>query len=269
MGTQADWMVAAWACWCLNLTVVTVYATLGADGASYGIKQTHAPVVICDAKLGKNMGKILASCPEVKKVITLGKVEIEGVEAVTFESILTRGSSAVGDLNKPGGGKTPDCAVVMYTSGTTGNPKGVCESHRNIICQALGGELWFRDLERSDDDVYLAYLPLAHIMELMVEIFFIGMGIPLAYGNPHTLTDSGIKLAKGSIGDLACARPTIMAFAPAVLDEIYAAVNLKMSTGIKKTILDWATESGLKNQECDNLGAHWVYGPILRKIQAL
>ena len=48
----------AWACWALNLTIVTVYATLGPEGASYGIKQTHAPVVVCDAKLSKNMTKV-------------------------------------------------------------------------------------------------------------------------------------------------------------------------------------------------------------------
>lgn len=268
--TQMDWMVTLAACWCLNLTVVTVYATLGAEGASYGIRQTHAPVVVCDAKLGKNMAKILESCPEVKKVVTFGEVVIDGADTVTFDQILKEGSEVEGELNVEVQAKPEDIAVIMYTSGTTGRPKGVMESHSNLVHQAIGGGLWFDEYQREPSEVYLAYLPLAHIMELVVESFFLSVGVVLAYGTPHTLTATGVKLAAGCTGDLELARPTVMAFAPAVLDKIYAAINLKMSSGLKKVILDWATESGRVNQEeGGNIGAHWIYSPVLKKIQAL
>jgi long-chain acyl-CoA synthetase len=126
----------------------------------------------------------------------------------------------------------------MFTSGTTGVPKGVIMSHRNIVSTVGACQLFFgvcknsgflegRDLPRFvhfqteelllpllqellQDDVYLAYLPLAHIMELIVEIVILSMGLKMGYGSPHTLTDTGVKLQKGCSGDAVVLRPTIM-----------------------------------------------------------
>lgn len=60
------------------------------------------------------------------------------------------------------------------------------------------------------DDVFLAYLPLAHIMELTIELWLISIGASMGYGSPHTLTDTGVKLQKGCRGDAPLLRPTTM-----------------------------------------------------------
>ena len=84
-----------------------------------------------------------------------------------------------------------DVAVIMYTSGSTGQPKGVMLTHANLLSSllyacVLGCNLIGED--RSADEAYLAYLPLAHIFELTHEILVLSLGIKVGYSSPNTLT---------------------------------------------------------------------------------
>ena len=71
----------------------------------------------------------------------------------------------------------------------------------------------------------MACLPMAHIMELAVEVVCINFGVALAYGSPHTLTPTGVKLkVPESKGDAEIAQPTLMVLPPAVLEKVYAKI---------------------------------------------
>lgn len=81
--TQRDWMVSAYAAWQLNCKVVTIYATLGEEGASYGINETEASTVVVDAKLLKVLSKIL---PKTECDATVAKtMQDAGVHVETLE----------------------------------------------------------------------------------------------------------------------------------------------------------------------------------------
>jgi long-subunit acyl-CoA synthetase (AMP-forming) len=69
-------------------------------------------------------------------------------------------------------------------------------------------------------DVYMAYLPLAHIMEMAGELMCYSLGMTVGYGSPHTLTPTGVKMHAGGMGDAQVLKPTMMVFAPAVLDKV-------------------------------------------------
>ena len=84
----------------------------------------------------------------------------------------------------------------------------------------------------------MAYLPLAHIMEMAAETVMLALGAAIGYGSPQTLTDTGLKLAPGTRGDAPTLKPTFMVFAPAVLDRVRQAVQAKFSAAkpaLKKT----------------------------------
>jgi long-chain acyl-CoA synthetase len=71
--------------------------------------------------------------------------------------------------------------------------------------------------EFRPDDVFLAFLPLAHILELLVEMTFYFTGIPIAYGTPKTLTQDSVRNCDG---DLVAYKPSIIVGVPAIYELI-------------------------------------------------
>ena len=74
--------------------------------------------------------------------------------------------------------------------------------------------------DRNPEEVYLAYLPLAHIFEITQEIIVLSLGIKVGYSSPATLTDSSPGIISGQIGDINILKPTVMAAVPIILDRI-------------------------------------------------
>lgn len=301
--TQVDWMVSAFAAWYNNATVVTIYATLGEEGALHGINQTKASVIVADSKLLKVLVKILPKCPSVKTVVTMTTPDEKvsealaaataaaatnaapahsggmfgslaphkpvaapstGVTVKTISDVIEHGEREGGDV--PVSVTPEDLAVIMYTSGTTGAPKGVMISHSNIISTIDHTQYYLNTLPMTPDDVFLAYLPLAHIFELCVECVILCSGASLGYGNPHTLTDTGVKLKRPeSMGDAPCLQPTIMIFAPAVLDKVYQSIQAKKNnlTGFKSTLFNWGVNSGERHFNRGQVGANKILNKLV------
>jgi long-chain acyl-CoA synthetase len=72
----------------------------------------------------------------------------------------------------------------------------------------------------SPKDIYIAYLPLAHLYELEFELFFLSLGMSIGYATPSTLTDNSTGIKKGYKGDSSLLRPTVMAAVPLILNRI-------------------------------------------------
>jgi long-chain acyl-CoA synthetase len=77
-------------------------------------------------------------------------------------------------------------------------------------------------------DIYVAYLPLAHVLELVCEITCALNGISIGYSTPQTITDTSTAIKKGQKGDLRVLKPTIMASVPIVLERLSKTVYEKL-----------------------------------------
>ena len=120
---------------------------------------------------------------------------------------------------------SPDTyACIMYTSGSTGKPKGVQITHGNLIA-SLASVHFLYGHHLPSDTVYLAYLPLAHVFEYIVELVAVYIGATSAYARPKTLTDQSVRNCKG---DLTVYQPTVMLGVPAVWEQIRKGITGKL-----------------------------------------
>ncbi|CAI9104872.1 OLC1v1003657C2 [Oldenlandia corymbosa var. corymbosa] len=113
--------------------------------------------------------------------------------------------------------KPLDICTIMYTSGTSGDPKGVVLTHENLITCIQGVDIFMEQFEdkMTVDDVYISFLPLAHILDRMIEEYFFHKGASVGYyhGDINEIRDDLVEL-----------KPTFLAGVPRVFERIHEGV---------------------------------------------
>ncbi|KAK1163224.1 long-chain-fatty-acid--CoA ligase 4-like isoform X1 [Acipenser oxyrinchus oxyrinchus] len=231
--TRAEWMIAAQACIRYNFPLVTLYSTLGEDAVAYGLNESGVTHLITSTELLEDKLKcVLSELKNLKHIICVDKKNIsktgypKELEVHSMESVQELGAKPDNLSVEPCRPVPTDLAVIMYTSGSTGRPKGVMIIHSNLIAGMTG------QCERipglGPKDIYIGYLPLAHVLEMTAEMSCMTYGCRIGYSSPQTLSDQSTKIKKGSKGDCSVLRPTLMAAVPEIMDRIFKNVMCKV-----------------------------------------
>uniref|UniRef100_A0A3P9L004 long-chain-fatty-acid--CoA ligase n=1 Tax=Oryzias latipes TaxID=8090 RepID=A0A3P9L004_ORYLA len=265
--TRAEWLVAAQACFMYNFPLVTLYATLGLKAIAHGLNETEVTHIITSKDLLQSRLKaILCDVPRLQYIIVVDQKPTswpdipKSIKVYNMDAVKEMGSkpeNITADRRHP---QPSDIAVIMYTSGSTGIPKGVMISHSNLIAGITGMAERIPNL--NETDTYIGYLPLAHVLELSAELVSISHGCRIGYSSPHTLADQSTKIKKGSKGDASVLKPTLMASVPEIMDRIYKNVMTKVEemSRFQKTLFALAynykmeqISKGYSTPLCDSL----------------
>ncbi|KAF5938454.1 hypothetical protein HYC85_022713 [Camellia sinensis] len=264
-GNCAEWIMSMEACNAHGLYCVPLYDTLGAGAVEFIL--CHAEVTIAFVE-EKKIPEVLKTFPSatkyLKTIVSFGKVtpeqkeEVEkfGLAIYAWDEFLLLGDDKQYDLPVK---KKSDICTIMYTSGTTGDPKGVLISNNSIVTLIAGVRCLLGSVHESltEKDVYLSYLPLAHIFDRVIEECFINIGGSIGFWR------GDVKLLTEDIGEL---KPTIFCAVPRVLDRIYAGLQQKISSGglLKNTMFNFAYSYKLHNMKKGS--KHVDAAPLCDKI---
>ena len=194
------------------------------------------------------MQKVAANVPSLRLVIYDGdaksdvldniRASKENIKVFSLDELRAHGKTASKEALESRKPKAEDTACIMYTSGTTGAPKGVVISHANLIA-TVGAVYRHLGQHFREGDLYLAYLPLAHILEFVIELSFYFVGLTLGFGRVKTLTDQSVR---NCVGDIRAYRPNILVGVPAVFEMIRKGIVHKLNSSgkLKKAVFNVA-----------------------------
>jgi long-chain acyl-CoA synthetase len=229
-----EWVISDFAVLACGAACVPLYITQMTQQFDYILQDAGASVLLVSSK---------ALCDKVQPIIAQSYIKhvvifsdfAAGEKFITTEQLersgeeLDRLQPALYDALR-NNIQPDDTATLMYTSGTTGTPKGVVLTHRNLVSNAIDAGADFE--WRPTSDVAFSFLPLTHIFEKTMINMYLYRGVPVWFA------ESLEKLAENILE----VKPTIMATVPRMLEKVYDRILTKGSQlhGTKKKLFDWS-----------------------------
>jgi len=247
---------------------VPLYQTLGTKAMRYILSETQVKTVISEnCSIERLLTFVNKERSQLETIISIGAVSPDthhklkrlGIQCYLWEEVCELGVPPL-QLSSP---TEEDVAVVCYTSGTTGEPKGAMITHKNVLAAFKAGwrGLWNYQHILTKDDIIVSYLPLAHVYGFISEciVLYVGGSIGYFRGDVTQLLNDIMEL-----------KPTIFPAVPRVLNKVYDRVNsqLESKPALLKRIFNYAVSSKIAEVEEGIVGKDTIWDKLFfGKIQ--
>jgi long-chain acyl-CoA synthetase len=233
---RPEWAMADYAALCAAAVTVPIYPTLLGWQIEYILNDSGA--VACVASTDEQLHKLLdirSHCPHLHTIISCDPPAELPQDVMTFQQVVDRGRKCETDEGRlrfdelRQSRKPSDLATLVYTSGTTGNPKGAMLSHGNIASNVASVT---KILELQHGWVAMSILPLSHILERTADYAYLYEGGTIAYA------ESVVKVGE----NLQEVKPDVFAAVPRLFEKMRARILDTVATGSKgkQKIFAWA-----------------------------
>ena len=236
---RPEWTIADIAILCAHAVTVPIYSTLIGHQIEYILRDSGTVgIVVSDQEQLEKIRGVRGDLPSLRHVIIC---DGDPGEDLSFDALVEEGRQIEESqgrekfdqlLKSP---KPDDLATIVYTSGTTGDPKGAMLTHGNLTSNVVAaGEL----LPMREGDIALCILPLTHILERMVDFVLLNRGCGIAYNDDLTNVAQSLQEI----------RPHFFAAVPRLYEKMQARIldTVAEAPKVRQMIFDWAIGVGKK-----------------------
>ncbi|XP_047210343.1 long-chain-fatty-acid--CoA ligase 1-like isoform X2 [Girardinichthys multiradiatus] len=236
---RPEWTITELACYTYSLVSIPFYDTLGTEAIFYIIDKASISTIVCDVS---HKASLVLNCVKdmkhsVKTIILMETPSaslVERGQQAGVNILSLQEMEAIGQANyeQPVPPQPDDMAVICFTSGTTGNPKGAMLTHRNIVSNCSSFiKLTEISCPLNSSDVHISYLPLAHMFERVVQGVMLVQGARIGFfqGDVRQLLD-----------DLIALKPTVFPVVPRLVNRMYDKIFGQANTSVKRWLLELA-----------------------------
>ncbi len=239
---RPEWVFADLGAQTLGSVSVGIYPTSPATEVEYLLSHSEASVLIVEDE--EQLDKALEAWDRLHKLQKIVVIDPRGVNTIddpriiTFQDLIDLGDSVEGQsFEKMIQTIAPsETAIIVYTSGTTGPPKGAMITHQNLRFAAIS---WGRVYEFRKNDEVLSYLPLCHVAERVISV---------ANGVYHGYVVNFGEDTNSFLEDLREVQPTFFLGVPRVWEKMLASIQIRSNdaTWFKRTLFNfWIKQGGL------------------------